>query len=84
MAKKKQRVPKNGPVWHKSAEEATLDKMPRFNAHACKTGPHGDTKYNRAKQKRAWRQELNRHETRDRGSLRLCGEWAIKAISSPA
>ena len=49
---------KTGPVWHRSAVEATLDAMPRYNGHACGTGAHGDTKYNRTKQKRAWRNEL--------------------------
>ena len=72
MPKKKRRVPKDGPVWKRSSEEATLDKMPKFNAYACGSGPHGDAKYNRAKQKRAWQRELYRQETRDRGSLPYC------------
>lgn len=67
LAKRKKRVPKNGAVWHLSAEEATLAKMPKFNGHACGTGIHGDTKYNRSRSKRAWKQELAR-ETRNRGS----------------
>ena len=71
--KAKRRVPKDGPVWRKSAEEATLDKMPKFNAHVCGTGPHGDVKYNRAKQKRAWLRELDRQGTRNRGSLPFLG-----------
>ena len=58
MAKRKRRVPKDGPVWRRTAEQATLDKMPKYNAHACKTGAHGDSKYNRARQKRDWRQEM--------------------------
>lgn len=58
MSKKNSRIPKDGPVWHRSSEEATLDQMPRFNAHVCKTGAHGDVKYNRAKQKRNWQQEM--------------------------
>ena len=69
MAKKKRRVPKDGPVWRRSAEQATLDKMPKFNAHACKTGVHGDVKYNRAKLKNAWQRDLDRQGTRNRGSL---------------
>ena len=33
MAKKKKtRVPKTGPVWKQTAEEATLAKMPRYTA----------------------------------------------------
>ena len=39
MPKKSKRVPKNGPVWHRTAEEATLDQTPKFNAHACKPAP---------------------------------------------
>jgi hypothetical protein len=66
--KKTLRVPKSGPVWHRTAEEATLDRMPKFNAHACGTGVHGDEKYNRAKQKRSWQKELAR-EARNRGPL---------------
>ena len=58
MAKRKRRVPKDGPVWRRTAEQATLDKMPKYNAHACKTGAHGDSKYNRARQKRDWRREM--------------------------
>ena len=75
MPKKRKRIPKNGPVWHRTAEEATLDQMPKFNAHACKTGAHGDTKYNRAKQKSNWQRELNR-EARNRGPLPF--SWAAK------
>ena len=66
---KKKRIPKSGPVWRRSAEEATLDKMPKYNAHACGTGPHGDAKYNRAKEKQAWKRELDRQGVRNRGPL---------------
>ena len=62
-------APKSGPVWHQTAEEATLAQMPRFNAHACGTGPHGDAKYNRARLKRDWQRELRREGTRNRGFL---------------
>lgn len=74
MARKKKRsprVPKGGPVWQRSAEQATLDRMPKFNGHACGTGAHGDAKYNRAKQNAAWRKQLNSEETRRSGSLSL-------------
>jgi len=74
---KRKRVSKSGPIWHKSAEEATLDKMPKFNAHACGTGPHGDLKYNRAKQKRNWQREL------DQRGARNCGPRPCMAESSP-
>ena len=71
--KKKTRAPKAGPVWRKTAVEATLDQMPKYNAHACGTGAHGDVKYNRAKQKQAWHREMYREEARSRGSLLLSG-----------
>ncbi|MBQ9000706.1 MAG: hypothetical protein IJ087_02490 [Eggerthellaceae bacterium] len=59
MSKKNKRgVPKQGPVWRRSSVEATLDQMPKYNAHACGTGAHGDVKYNRAKQKRRLQREL--------------------------
>ena len=73
MPKKKRSIPKDGPVWRRSAEEATLDRMPKYNAHACGTGPYGDAKYNRAKQKQAWRRELDRQEARTRGPLPYFG-----------
>ena len=57
MGKKKARVPKSGPVWRQSSTEATLAKMPRYNGHACGTGPHGDTAYNRARSKRSWKND---------------------------
>ena len=76
MPKKKCSVPKDGLVWRRSAEEATLDRMPKYNAHACGTGPHGDAKYNRAKQKRAWQKEFERQEARTCGPLPQCTEHA--------
>lgn len=65
--KKKLAVPKSGPVWQRSSEQATLDQMPKYNAHVCGTGPHGDAKYNRAKQKRSWQREMARESARNRG-----------------
>ena len=82
VARKKQRVPKSGSVWHRSAEEATLDQMPKFNAHACGTGPPGDAKYNRAKLKAAWRKELYRQGTRDRGSLLIVANETSEAAKN--
>lgn len=70
MPKQRSRVPKDGPVWHRTPEQATLDRMPKYNAHACGTGAHGDAKYNRAKQERSWRRELDR-EARSCGPLPL-------------
>lgn len=66
-ASRRTAVPKTGPIWQQSAEEATLAKMPHYNAHACGTGPHGNAKYNRARQKRNWQQEMQREGTRNRG-----------------
>ena len=60
---RKKHVPKSGPVWHVSSEEATLARMPHYNAHACGTGAHGDAKYNRAKQKRMWDKQLRQEGT---------------------
>ena len=73
MPRKKRNVPASGPVWRMSAEEATLAKMPRYNAHACGTGAHGDAKYNRAKQKRAFMRDLEGGRTHDRGSFPFFG-----------
>ena len=69
MAKKrKKRVAKTGPVWHLSVEEATLATKPHYNGYACGYGAHGSTKYNRVKQKRAWKAQLNQ-EGAPRGSF---------------
>ena len=56
--KKKNKVSKNGPVYHRTAEQATLDKMPKYNGYAIGHGPIGDTRYNRNKEKRSWEREL--------------------------
>ena len=66
---KKAAVVKTGPVWRQSAEEATLSRMPKYNAYACGAGVQGDTKYNRARQKRQWRNELMQEGPRNRGVL---------------
>ena len=82
MSKKKKTVAKSGPVWHQSAEEVTLGQMPKYNAYACGTGPHGDAKYNRAKQKRAWRRELDRESARSCGRSRFYGVFGRKRPSA--
>ena len=69
MSSKKKRVSKSGPVWHRSAEEATLDTMPKYNGYACGIGVHGDVKYNRARQKSAWQKDLQQEKTTDRKSV---------------
>lgn len=69
MAKKrKKRVAKTGPVWHLSAEEATLATKPHYNGYACGYGAHGSTKYNRTKQKRVWKAQIQQ-EGAPRGSF---------------
>ena len=84
--KKKTSIPKNAPVWRLSAEEATLKRMPHYNAHVCKTGAHGDAKYNRARQKRAWKSELDREGACRSRLLPVCTSQCsnLPASSSPA
>lgn len=79
--KQKHAVAKSGPVWHQSAEEATLARMPKYNAHACGTGAHGDAKYNRARQKRAWQKELNNEGLRNRGGLPFLRRAQLERIT---
>lgn len=67
--KKKSRVPASGPVWKRSAEQATLDRMPKFNGYACGTGAHGSAKYNRAKLKATWQKDMSSEEARGCGPL---------------
>lgn len=54
---RKRKPPKTGPVWTVSALEATLATKPRYNGYSCGYGPHGDTKYNRVKENRVWKDE---------------------------
>ena len=56
MSKKRNR--KNIPVWHQSAEEATLASKPLYNGFACGYGAHGSKKYKRSKSKRDWKKQL--------------------------
>ena len=79
MARKKHKGGDTSPIWHVSAEEATLHKMPRYNGFACGHGAHGDVKYNRSKQKRFWKRELNGGGTRRNGSLLFHASRAIAA-----
>ena len=66
---RKKKAPKSGAVWRRSAVENTLDHMPKYNGYACGHGAHGDSKYNRAKAKRAWQDELEPRGARNRGLL---------------
>lgn len=58
MARKRRKVPKEGPVWRQSGLEVTRQRRPRYNGFACGHGPHGDAKYNRTKAKRQFAREL--------------------------
>ena len=80
MSKKKTRASQSGPVWHRSAEEATLDKMPKYNAHICKTGPHGSAKYDRAKAKRDWQREMSQGIARTRGRFPFLGAHGFRVV----
>lgn len=61
---RRNRVPKGDVVWRQSAEEATLARKPYYNAFACGHGVHGDTKYNRAKEKRTWKRDFQKGASR--------------------
>lgn len=81
-------VAKSGAVWHQSAEEATLAQKPHFNGYACGHGTHGDTKYNRTHEKRAWKKQL-RQEGASRGSflsfgMSECGMCLVLLVKMPA
>lgn len=65
---KRAKLAKGSVVWHLSADEATLAAKPHYNGFACGHGVQGDTKYNRAKMKRTWKNELRR-EGASRGSF---------------
>lgn len=76
-------APKSGVVWHQSAEEATLAQKPHFNGYACGHGAHGDAKYNRTREKRAWKNQL-RQKGASRGSFLfgLCKGKRYGSVSS--
>lgn len=70
---------KDGAVWHRSSEEATLDAKPRYNGFACGHGAHGDAKYNRTREQRAWKRQL-RQEGALRGPFPLFERADLPAI----
>ena len=78
MARKRKKVAKTGAVWHQSAEEATLAKMPRYDAWACGHGPHGTAGYARAKEKRAWQKQMRQEGART-GSFLFLPAKAVQA-----
>ena len=57
--KKNKKYSREGSVFYMSSTEATLAAMPKYNGHACKSGVHGDTKYNRQRAKRDLDRLLN-------------------------
>lgn len=65
--RKHQHAPKGNVVWKQTAEEATLANKPYINAYTCGYGVQGDAKYNRTKEKRAWKRDLQ--EGASRGSF---------------
>lgn len=82
MSKKRNKVPKTGAVWKQSKEEATLAQKPRYNAFAYGNGIHGDTKYNRTKEKRSWKKELRCERASYRGPLPFGMFSALGLISA--
>ncbi len=78
MARKRKKIAKTGAVWHQSAEEATLAKMPRYDAWACGHGPHGPAGYARAKEKRAWQKQMRQEGART-GSFLFAPAQAVQA-----
>ena len=58
MAKRTKKISKTGPI-KISAEDVWHAQKPRFNGYACGHGVHGDTKYNRNKEKRDWRRDIS-------------------------
>ena len=60
MAKKKRTYLKNDTsVFRMSAEDATLSKMPKYNAYAGGYGAHGKNKYDRNKEKRDFKKDID-------------------------
>lgn len=45
-------------VFHRSSEEVTLSKMPKYNPFGVGHGPHGDMKYSRQKNKKNFQRLL--------------------------
>lgn len=80
MSKKRKRrsAPGGTVVWRQTAEEATLAGKPRYNGYACGHGPHGDTRYNRARAKQAWRRQIGQ-EGASRGSFPFSGRGTAGA-----
>lgn len=69
-------------VWHRSADEATLDAKPCYNGFAGGHGAHGDAKYNRTREQRAWKRQL-KQEGALRGPFPVCEESESGANGAP-
>ena len=65
---KKSAKMRRAPLRLRSIAVSYTHLKPRFNGYACGHGAHGDAKYNRAKEKRAWR-ERGGQEGASRGSF---------------
>lgn len=79
MARKRRKVPKEGPVWRQSGLEVTRLQRPRYDGFACGHGPHGDAKYNRTKAKRQFARELDLSSL----SFLRCAPYASGPSSGP-
>lgn len=80
--RKHQHAPKGNVVWKQTAEEVTLANKPYINAYACGHGVQGDTKYNRTKEKRAWKRDLQ--EGASRGSFLYLAKRSPSTMPSSA
>lgn len=55
----KPRMTEDGRILVMDSIEATLAKMPKYDGFAIRGGIHGDTEYNRRKEKRDFRRQLD-------------------------
>jgi hypothetical protein len=55
----KPRVTEDGRIIVMDSLEATRARMPRYDGFAIRGGVHGDTEYNRRKEKRDFRRQLD-------------------------
>lgn len=53
------RMTEDGRILVMTSIEATLAQMPKYDAYSVGHGVHGDTRYNRRKEKRDFRRQLN-------------------------
>lgn len=70
MGKKKRRAAKSGPLVVE-AELVWQARKPRYSGYACGYGKHGDSKYNRARAKDAWRRDIDSRSP-GKGLLPFC------------